>query len=195
MKTATLAAVFLLTGTFVYSQEKPAPPPPPHHHHHHPGKGKAPDPRQKMTEHFLQRIPEADREGIRKQLQENPGEGRKIMMQYFKERQKKEFGHLMELRKAYLEAKDEDTKKTAYEALKKHLEEGQKRHFQRSERRIQDMEAQLAVFRKRLDEAKERHEKEMKNKDGFIKKMLERFTDPAKESVIRPPKKPVQEKE
>lgn len=131
-------------------------------------------------ENFLANLPEEDREALRKQMAENPSEGRRILRAYFEGKRKKEMEKIMKLREAYLHAEGEEAKKAAYEALSKQLSEDLDRHLRSSERRIKGMEAQLAEFQARFDEAKNRLEKMKQGRDEKLQSLLRDLTDPEK---------------
>lgn len=134
----------------------------------------------KRLESFLQRLPESDRAAMKELAEKDPRAFRQAVVRYFEDLRKKEMEEILALRKAYLEAPPEK-KEAAKEAIRAKLEAGFQRHSEATDRRIRNMEEQLAVFQKKLDEARMRQAERKKNKDAFLEKALSEITDPNKE--------------
>ena len=140
-------------------------------------------------EDMLANLPEAEQKRLKALALENPAEFRKEMFKLMEVRRKKQLDELLALRKAYLNAPEGAEKEKAKAALRKRIEEDMKRHADRAERRIRTMEKQLEHLQKRVDAARKQHE-DMKNRqDAIIEKVLNDFTDPAKEPGLQPSRK------
>ena len=131
-------------------------------------------------EAFLQRLPESERAGMKELAEKDPRAFRQAVVRYFEAQRKKEMEEILALRKAYLEAPPEK-KDAIRDAIRAKLEAGFQRHTEATDRRIRNMEEQLADFQKNLDNAKKRQEERKKNKDAFLEKALSDITDPDKD--------------
>ena len=141
----------------------------------------------KRLESFLQRLPESERAGMKELAEKDPRAFRQAVIRYFGAQRKKEMEEILALRKAYLEAPPEK-KEAIKEAIREKLEAGFQRHSEATDRRIRNMEEQLAAFQKNLEEAKKRQEERKKNKEAFLQKALSDIIDPNKEPF--PPRYP-----
>ena len=139
----------------------------------------------RRQEAFLQRLPESDRAAMKELAEKDPKAFRQAVIRYFEAQRKKEMEEILALRKAYLEASPEK-KEAAREAIRAKLEAGFQRHSEATDRRIRNMEEQLAEFQKNLDNAKKRQAERKKNKDAFLEKALSDITDPDKEPFLPP---------
>jgi len=136
-------------------------------------------------EAFLQRLPESERAGMKELAEKDPRAFRQAVVRYFEEQRKKEMEEILALRKSYLEAAPEK-KEAIKEAIRAKLEAGFQRHSEATDRRIRNMEEQLAEFQKNLDNAKKRQEERKKNKEAFLEKALSDITDPEKDPFPPP---------
>lgn len=136
-------------------------------------------------EAFLQRLPESERAGMKELAEKDPRAFRQAVVRYFEAQRKKEMEEILALRKAYLEAPPEK-KDAIRDAIRAKLEAGFQRHTEATDRRIRNMEEQLADFQKNLDNAKKRQEERKKNKDAFLEKALSDITDPDKDPFPPP---------
>ena len=139
----------------------------------------------KRLEEFLQRLPESERAGMKELAEKDPRAFRLAVIRYFEAQRKKEMEELLALRKAYLEAPPEQ-KEAIKAAIRAKLEAGFQRHSEATDRRIRNMEEQLAEFQKNLEEAKKRQAERKKNKDAFLDKVLSEIIDPNKEPQFPP---------
>lgn len=155
------------------------------------GKGR-PEMDSKRLESFLQRLPESDRAAMKELAEKDPRAFRQAVIRYFEDQRKKEMEEILALRKAYLEAPPEK-KEAARDAIRAKLEAGFQRHSEATDRRIRNMEEQLAEFQKNLDNAKKRQEERKKNKDVFLDKALSDIIDPNKEPQFPPRRRPGKE--
>lgn len=151
------------------------------------GKETRPGRNAQRLEAFLQRLPESERAGMKELAEKDPEAFRQAVIRYFEEQRKKEIEEILVLRKAYLEAPPEK-KDAAKEAIRAKLEAGFQRHTEATDRRIRNMEEQLAEFQKELDNAKKRQEERKKNKDAFLEKALSDILDPDREPQFPPPR-------
>ena len=142
----------------------------------------------KRLEEFLQRLPESERAAMKELAEKDPRAFRQAVIRYFEAQRKKEMEEILALRKAYLEAAPEK-KEAAKAAIRAKLEAGFQRHSEATDRRIRNMEEQLAEFQKNLDDAKKRQEERKKNKDAFLDKVLSEIIDPDKEPQFPPPRR------
>ena len=117
--------------------------------------------------------------------EKDPRAFRQAVIRYFEALRKKEMEEILALRKAYLEAPPEE-KEAIKEKIRAKLEAGFQRHSEATDRRIRNMEEQLAAYQKHLDEAKKRQEERKKNKEAFLQKALSDITDPTKDPFPPP---------
>lgn len=137
-------------------------------------------------EAFLQRLPESERAGMRELAEKDPRAFRQAVVRYFEMQREKEMKEFLALRKAYLEAPPEQ-KEAIKEAIRAKLEAGFQRHSEATDRRIRNMEEQLAEFQRNLDNARKRQADRKKNKDAFLEKALSDILDPDKPFPPPPP--------
>lgn len=148
-----------------------------------------PHKRMQPWEGMLANLPAAEQQRLKKLANENPAAFRKEIFKRFEQERKKQMEELLALRKAYLAAPAGAEKEKAKAALRKRIEDNMKKQSARAERRIRMMEKQLEHFQKRVQKAREQHEKMKNKRDAIVEKILNDFTNPEKEPSFRPPKK------